>query len=136
MAILDKLKFWKKEEEEFKPEEGFGALEEKETMPGGELGRLPGEELGGLGPDLPPMEGEEKPPTGIPPELTGIEHKPPSHVPPTYAEIPPQQLNQTEVISAKLDAIKASIDSINVRLERIERATAHHDKEHETWYKH
>ena len=151
MAILDKLKFWKKKEEEFEPE-GFGALEE-EPLEGmlGEPGMLPGEGMPplpgeGTGPEFPPMEGlpeepgKERPDLsvtpggagGIPSEYKRVEERAP---PPMQAPQPaqPPQMNQMEVISAKLDAIRATLDSINVRLERIERATHGKEETKQTW---
>jgi len=146
MAILDKLKFWKKKEEEFEPE-GFGTLEEKplEGMPG-EPGMLPGE---GPGPELPPMEGLPEEPGMLPGEKPDLsltpggeatmpsEYKPMEQRAPPPVQTPqpaqPPQMNQMEVISAKLDAIRATLDSINVRLERIERATHGKEETKQTW---
>jgi len=154
MVILDKLKFWKKKEEEFEPE-GFGALEEEplEGVPG-EPGMLPGEGMPplpgeGPGPELAPMEGLPEEPGMLPgerPDLsvtpggeatTPSEYKPMEQRAPPPVQTPqpaqPPQMNQMEVISAKLDAIRATLDSINVRLERIERATHGKEETRQTW---
>jgi len=139
MALLDKMKFWKKEEEPLETPEGFGALEEK--VPDEEPGRLPGEgagfpggEPGVPGPALPPIEGGE---TELPPELQGIDRQPPTQARAPIQQVPTQAppQHQMEVISAKLDAIKASLDNINIRLERIERATPHGQEQAQQWYK-
>lgn len=145
MSVLDKLKFWKKEEEPLGPMEGeaFGALKEP-SMPGGELGGLaplPGETTppampGKLpeegGPELPPIEGLETP-EGQMPEITAAERRLPVQVAQPPLAAAPTPTGQMEVISAKLDAIRASLDSINVRLESLERAT--HGKAKQTWYR-
>jgi len=136
MALLDKMKFWKKEEEPLAPPEGFGALEEEPGRLPGEGAEFPGGEPGVPGPALPPIEGTEQE-TGLPPELQGVDRQPPTQarapIQQVPTQVPPQ--HQMEVISAKLDAIKASLDNINIRLERIERATPHGQEQAQQWYK-
>jgi len=135
MGLGEKLKFWKKEEE---PLEGFGALDDKGAapFPGDAPGQLPPEpnfqEPGQMppegGPALPPM-GED---TGLPPELRGVAQQPPTQVHQAPQQAAP--INQMEVISAKLDAIKVSLENVNIRLERIERL-AHGQEQQHDWYK-
>ena len=160
--MLDKLKFWKHKEEPLDlGGDGFGALGD-EKMPGGEpggLGPLPGE-AGGLpsgperlpgegglpsepgrlpgegGPELPPLE-EPGVEGDLPPEARAAHSRPPVQVeqPMQQPQVAPGQLGQMEVISAKLDAIRASLDSVNIRLERIEQSTTHGKTENKQWYK-
>jgi len=137
MALLDKMKFWKKEEEPLETPEGFGALEEEPGRLPGEGADFPGGEPGVPGPALPPMEGPEPgAETGLPPELQGVDRQPPTQARAPVQQVPTQAppQHQMEVISAKLDAIKASLDNINIRLERIERVT-HGQEQPQQWYK-
>ena len=138
MALLDKMKFWKKEEEPLGTPEGFGALEEGPGRLPGEGAEFPGGEPGVPGPALPPLEGGETgAETGLPPELQGVDRQPPTQVRAPIQQVPTQAppQHQMEVISAKLDAIKTSLDNINIRLERIERATPHGQEQAQQWYK-
>ena len=74
---------------------------------------------------------EEQPPIGAPPGfgMSGF-----SQEQPMQQRMPQQQMAQPhereyEVLSAKLDALKAILDSINQRLENLERiARGDHDK--------
>lgn len=110
-----RLAFWKKRESE--PRLG---LEELPPIPGehdltaglGGTGNL--SNLGSAPPPLPAEEHLTKP----------EEVKPSFTVPPHLEPVQPtQQLpsHQIELISAKLDSLKASLDMINQRLENIER---------------
>ncbi len=128
MSIFDKLKFWGKKEES-----GLGVPE---------LGKAP--ELG-QGLDVPKLPEFGKSPMDIPPEDFGKpvsstqygkspfpEHEMESlketapNVPRGMQQQQPQwqgykESSEMQVISAKLDALKASLDSINQRIANLER---------------
>jgi hypothetical protein len=133
MGIFGKLAFWKKKEEPIPP---LGEAPE--------LG-LPKDELG-----LKPPEGFEEPvaagiaPPGAPPGMPGPapmpgrepEPSPGISAPPGFRAQPPPPMapppvsKDLELISAKLDALKASLDSVNQRLVNLERiARGEHEKE-------
>lgn len=126
MGFLDKLKFWGKKKEpglEKAPEFGkapdFGK---------GEDIKLP--EFGKSALDVPPEEFGKPIETtqyGKPPfpehEMTGLRESAPN-VPRGMQQQPWQgfrESSEMQVISAKLDALKASLDSINQRLANLER---------------
>jgi hypothetical protein len=158
MGLMDKAKFWKKEDDlgdlsdlgDFGLDEkpGASAGTDHGVPPGGGLGE-PG---GGLG-DLPPLteptkagmhEGvpthmEEVHPTQGSQEMgdqLGLKPAPPAHETPARpaAQPAPQAApayqqgpdigdlaKDIEIVHAKLDAIKSSLDSINQRLATLER---------------
>ena len=96
--------------------------EETESMP--ELTR---DELG-LGLEERQMP-EEQPPIGAPPGfgMPGFTQEPMQQKPQPQMAQPHER--EYEVLSAKLDALKAILDSINQRLENLERiARGDHDK--------
>ena len=116
MGFLDKLMFWKKKDEF----ENIG-LGEKGTPAGLDLGLGP--DLG-AGTDL--GQGLSMQPPGSQPSIPSIQqpHQQPSFSAPNMQ---PQAQNQDyttnknlEVISSKLDALRASLDSINQRLVNLE----------------
>jgi hypothetical protein len=135
MSLLDRLKFWKREEPaEFElgrypgleaappaelpgmaPPGGAGITE----MPAG----MPSEIPGGMPAGGPPPGMEDLGPTPIPP-LRGSAGQPvpsiisPSMMPPPGAA---QPMGDMQLVNAKLDTLKALLDSINARLERMER---------------
>jgi len=96
MAILDKLKFWKKEEEPFvelgRPGAGYGV---GGPGPAGwtELPGVPAAELPGVPPTAGPAPGREQ------------------------LEIISKNL---EILSSKLDALRAQLDAVSQRLANIE----------------
>jgi len=133
MGILDKLAFWKKKEEfdlgELRPVPG----EEKLGIPGIEKPAIPGEapfekELPpepGAFPEEPSAFPKPTPPPEIPeeptaPALGGPPGGPPTAPPRGYMP-PPTTSRDVELLSAKLDTIKATLESINQRLANIER---------------
>lgn len=106
MAILDKVMFWKKKKE-------FGELKEAP---------LPGEEELKFG---------EEPREFRPPEEFEVK--------PTAPPLGMQQAagadisKDFEILSAKLDAVKASLESINQRLANLERIASESEKKKRTW---
>ena len=136
MGILDRLRGKKKDDElglGMDPEMGAGGF-----GAGGAPGF--GEPMGSpdMGYGMPPQDPMAQPaqPGGYSPESMGFERMPPGT--PSYSQ-PNQNISDInlgkdmEIISAKLDAIKAELDSINQRLKRIERiaegeTTAYKDK--------
>jgi hypothetical protein len=111
MGILSKLKFWKKDEEEFVPKEPTPLPGEK---PSDELG-MP--ELGPRpeAPQRPQMEGDVAPP----PHLRDYQ---PTYAPPGQ---PPVDMHRIEIIDSKLDAIKAILSALDQRLANLERMAGH-----------
>lgn len=119
MGFLDKLMFWKKKDEF----ENIG-LGEKGTPTGLDLGLGP--DLG-AGTDL--GQGLSMQPPGSQPSMQQPSLQQPPQQPSFSApNMQPQAQNQDyttnknlEVISSKLDALRASLDSINQRLANLER---------------
>jgi hypothetical protein len=124
MGILDKIMFWKKEEE---PE--LGPLPGEPAMPGAGmpegLGPLPGEgKMPGM-PEGPGFGGPLMPETQVTPSQQAPEMQQirPAAMQPAALE-PKQDFlisKDLEIISTKLDTLKASLDSINQRLSVIEK---------------
>jgi len=121
MSIFSKLMFWKKKDEFA----DFG-LGDKGAVPGMNLGLGP--ELG-AGAEL--TQGTEMQPSlGMPMQQPPIQQPAPFQAPaqpPFQSPAQPQMQGQEytnsknlEVISSKLDALRASLDSINQRLANIE----------------
>lgn len=110
MGFWDKLKFWKHEE-----------------LPAFEPGRYPGLESGSLPESFAPPAG---------PELGMHEDIGPAPLPPVRPQLAPvpapgafaQPIQQADaqrdfqVVNAKLDTLKALLDNINAKLDRLERA--------------
>lgn len=133
MSVFDKLKFWKKDE--FRgPELGFGGME-----PG--LGAPPMGMEGGFDMDQPmygspqqksaqnyPQQQGFQQPEYEPPVVRTFDHTKatfqyPTSSPPVQ-DVAPQQYavdKNLEVISVKLDALRAAIESVNQRLANVER---------------
>ena len=151
MGIFDKFK--RKKEDDFGDLSDLGdfGLEEK---PGAEQGM---EDLGGgLGP-MPPLEEPEKPgmQPGVPTHMEDVQPTEtskamgeqlgvPSAPPPQAARPVPQTslpqgpgipelAKEIEIVHAKLDAIKSSLDSINQRLATLERMASGESKTRYTW---
>ncbi len=119
MGFLDKLMFWKKKDEF----ENIG-LGEKGTAPGMDLGLGPetGTDLG---------QGLSMQPPGAPPSVPSMQQptfqQPPQQPSFSAPSQQPQMQSQDyatnknlEVISSKLDALRAALDSINQRLANLE----------------
>lgn len=120
MSVFDKLKFWKHEEE---PISEFGDLDAAFPTGGGPLfptgipESSPHEDFG----SLTPMS--QHPSTGSSPTVTITSPTPPYQVvqpQPLYQPVQPPMNKDVEIISLKLDAIKNTLDTINMRLERLE----------------
>lgn len=114
---MDKLKFWKKEEDEFELDKELG-------MPGEapRPGALPGEEYG-----LGPTPGEPGAlgggPLGVEKPELGLPQKQEPRITPALQQAPPVTgaTREMEVLNLKLDSIRNTLETINIRLERIER---------------
>jgi len=121
MGILEKVKFWKKEEKESElPGTPFPGAE---PSPQATFGQEPIEQPG-------PFETKPPSPFEAPPRSP---LEPPSPFEESLSVGPsakPQQAGgrDLEVISLKLDAIKNTLESINLRLERLEQAAGIHDR--------
>ena len=132
MGILSKLAFWKKQDT-------IGDLNKDIDM-GKDL------DLGGMNPDLglgpePGMGSSQDPlssmpPTGPPPSQPqfpqqGFQpvNQPGNQAPPTQDQDFVNSKN-LEVISSKLDALRASLDSINQRLANIEKIAQGEQEDH------
>jgi len=117
MTVMDKLKFWRKHEEPEIPEPQMPSMEPGATPPGMD------QQAGGMPPGMEHL--------GMPPSGPGINEPPAAppeqHVPTAFAQLeqPAQQGMSTEqqlqLISSKLDTIKAQLETILQRLDRLER---------------
>ena len=121
MGILDKIMFWKRKEVPLGAEPG---LRMEAGLPSGEMPRmepgLPTEKEMGWGEEAPPRE------TGFP----GMRASPSMPAGPgSFGE--QQQFAQAstlakdmEIISAKLDAVRATLENVNQRIAHLERIAA------------
>ena len=132
LGILDKVMFWKKKETPLGAEPGLGM---EPGLPKGEMPMepgLPGEDNLGL------RQG-----TGLPGETPTMEHSPmpssPSPMPTSSLSAleEQQQFTQSstvakdmEIISAKLDSIRATLENVNQRIAHLEKIAS--ESEHET----
>jgi hypothetical protein len=110
MGILDKLMFWKKSDD----------LGLDENLGMGELGKMPGEE------PLPPQPQQpgQQNYYASQPSFQQPAFQQPAFQQPQMESFQAQQAfasRDLEVVSAKLDALKATLESINQRLANIER---------------
>src|SRR3989344_4747561 len=137
MAFMEKLKFWKREESfeplgsgEFSLGKEPSAAGRKDDLGLG-MDRTPG--LGGTGSisSSSSYTDDSKSETGVslmgpaydrPPESGDLRHAPlaPMERPSSYGSGAAVNTRDIEMISAKLDAIRANIENINHRLERSE----------------
>jgi hypothetical protein len=156
MGLMDKAKFWKKPEEDLGDLSDLGdfGLDERPSAghpPAGEgLEPLPGMEEHGMTGAEPgePLHTEQVKPTQASQDMGeqyGLKPAPPEHeagpgLPPQY----PQQAvpqrgdlsdfgKDIEIIHAKLDAIRSSLDSINQRLATLERIASPETKNRYSW---
>lgn len=135
MGILDKIMFWKKEDE-FKD---IGLGDKDNLAFGNDFGAQPGATPPGLGP-TPGMDqglGQQPPSQGMAsPEPSQPSFAPPPSQPQSFQPQPPSyaspqqdlEAKNLEVISSKLDAIRASIESLSQRMANLE-AIARGDEE-------
>lgn len=124
MSILDKIMFWKKKDEFA----GIGLGDKENLAFGDQFGQpgAPGANPPGLGP-TPGMDQGAMDPGPSPAVQTPPGPSMPSFSQPQYQQPPsygnPQQEVESknlEIISSKLDAIRASIESLNQRLANLE----------------
>jgi len=106
MGFLDKLKFWKRHEDEF---------EMPESLPG----EKPGSDLGM--PELGPMPKEPQMPQMEEPEVAPAPHMRDYQPAPMPTGTPTSA--QLEIISSKLDAIKAILSALEQRIANLERSS-------------
>ncbi len=138
MGFLDKIKFWRKGEDEFS-DLGLGSDFGKGTTPGMPGPTPPG--MPDMGPGSSPVQGglpdmpteEPMPSTGTPVGAgTPFGTVQSGQQPPAAAQhlqpSPPQKGAEHEIVIAKLDAIKAYLDSINQRLANLERTLRENEK--------
>ena len=115
MGFFSKLTFWKHEEEKLPDLPGFGGSEASTDL------TSPGRDTTGLGePRMP-----ETPPQPFGQEQTNYPNvTPPPGTPPPQSFQAPQQEDiaskNMEIISSKLDFLKASLENINQRLTNLE----------------
>ncbi|MBW2986164.1 hypothetical protein KY333_02225 [Candidatus Woesearchaeota archaeon] len=125
--MFDSLKFWKKKEPlpaaaPLIPKTPAGIPKEPDLMPPDRPPSVFADR-----PDLPAMPGEETPAmpsTGLAPDQAlGFKREPSRLEVPQAPEVQADldSSKDMQLINAKLDAIKAGIDHINARLDRIER---------------
>ena len=150
MAFMDKLMFWKKKDDfgkdlEMGLDKGLAAHDAGMGGQGGPPGAaMGGHDLGLGGQDM-GMSGHD-PGLGAPPQQPSYGQPPPMGQPPQ--QMAPQQFQQPappmmpqqqggqevvgkdfEIVSSKLDGLRASLESINQRLANLERvAYGEHEK--------
>lgn len=140
MGLFDKLKFWKHEDLDLGLESDLGSRsdmgmpsEDKEAFPSEKM-RLEKADMGGFDTGMPPptqpdmgeepMSGTEAMQAIKPPKLERVEPAVDEH-----AKLQQHSIDQKlELLSAKMDNLKASMDIINQRLANIERT-----KSNESW---
>ncbi len=119
MGILDKIMFWRKKDE-------FAniGLGEKENLAfGDEFGRgqAPAYNLPGLGQEQGMGQGYYgQPGQSYPQPSMPSFPSPPRYQQPSYAPQQDLEAKNLEIISSKLDALRASIESLNQRLANLE----------------
>jgi len=139
MGLLDKLKFWEKDDEFELGKPDFGAPLPGEQR-GGEIappGGLPGERGSadfGLGPSPGApgaLGGQEKVPAAFPQQMPPRE---PRVTPAAPIQAPPitGATRELEIINLKLDSIRNTLENMNIRLERLEKM-ARGEEHKPTW---
>ena len=122
MGILDKVMFWKKKDEfadiGLGDKENLAFGDEFGAQPGAAPGGTPGTPGLGQGMDqgLGPQPSPSMPQQPSMPSFS----QPPIQPQPSYNPQQDLESKSLEVISSKLDAIRASIDSLNQRLANLE----------------
>jgi hypothetical protein len=130
MGLLDKLQFWKRKEEESFDMGSYPALTERPAPPamqGMDMppGAMAGMHTGMPGENAPAMPGLDDMSQVPPPPMRGLGGQP---APSAFAPAPIQQPQgpdvgrEMQVVNAKLDTLKALLDSVNMKLDRMERA--------------
>ena len=140
MGLLDKIKFWKKDElDDFSDLGDFGMGDDKKDIAKPEPTGVP--EASDLGETTPKTSAKETPvtpsfeenvPEGLPrprsfeesPSMPSTAEKPsqyPSYQQPLQHAPLTQDSKDLELISAKLDAMRATLESMNQRLANLER---------------
>ena len=123
MSFIDKLKFWKHEEP---PEDWMSGLGEPEsTFPTGggppfPTGLAPStisNDFGSLAQGPTSIGHEQATLTPVSPPYQIVQPQP------LYQQVQPPMNKEMEILSLKLDAIKNILDTINMRLERLEHIT-------------
>lgn len=149
MAFLDKLMFWKKKDD-LGPDIGnFGADGSLGTGPnmglnaadpgmGGQNAGLPNQDLSL--PKLEPQFGQQMPASQF---GQAPQNFPGAAGPPGFQQATPMMPQQPapntmvgkdiEVVSAKLDSLRATLDAINQRLANIERIAMHDQEKRKGW---
>ena len=127
MTLFDKLKFWEKKEE-------FPSFE---RYPTGIPDSIPPWEAATPGTPEPLSEGIPgfDSPTAPPRPMPSPQAFP--SVQPIERQMSQEQPKDLEIISLKLDAVKNALESINMRLERLENMIAgkSEQEQHKVWYR-
>lgn len=130
MGVLDKLKFWKKEEfEDFKLPEAPASPAAPAPEPFGADGMAPPSPASPPPSGLPDFPGHERP-------LPSESQQPPDQpfIPQSFQErqdfskSPVRPDSQMDLISSKLDTIKAQLESVIQRLDRLEQGSRPYQK--------
>ena len=120
MGILDKVMFWKKKDEfsdiGLGDKENLAFGDEFGAQPG-TPGAVPGTNPPGLGSD--PGLGPQ-PAAPQAPSMPTFQPSTPQYQQPSYNPQQDLEAKSLEVISSKLDALRASVDSLNQRLANLE----------------
>lgn len=130
MSILDKLQFWKHRETEDFDMGSYPALTDRPQQgpPGMDMppGAMAGMHTGMPGENAPSMPGLDDMSQVPPPPMRGLGGQPaPSAFAPAPMQAPgPDVGREMQVVNAKLDTLKALLDSVNMKLDRMERAQA------------
>jgi hypothetical protein len=134
MAFLDKLKFWKHEEQPQLELGNYPALDSRPESPRFDGGMAPPSQ------GLTEMPGETSEPSSMPRlEEIGMAPPPPGRtdfggrtasIGAPSAFSPPQDMNRDmQIVQAKLDTLKALLDSVTAKLERIDRKLPEREEE-------
>jgi hypothetical protein len=132
MGMFDFMKFWKKKDDLEIP--AMPADDPNLGMPGADMPGLEGAPPMPGAPGMegpPPMPGME-PTTAMGPEQPPM-FKPAEPLPATPAAQPAAQGQDMQLINAKLDAIKAGIDGLHQRMDKMELEKQKEEKEIVAW---
>lgn len=136
MSVFGKLAFWKKKEEDIgmdmgaPPDLGLGPAPDL----GLGMGGMPGAEPGGPatmgGPSLPAAEPSPMGMAATPPAAPVAMPRPPGLEAAEPIRPAPAGGHQMELVSAKLDGIRAALDVMNQRLKNLEEMAKRGEEEH------